>query len=155
VKLVVQELTIDAPAAVVYEYLTDAERFVEWMADMATLVPSPGGLIRWSHANGDICSGAFVELVPDRRVVFTYGWERPEVAIPPGSTTVEIDLHADGPDATRLRLVHRGLDDLAAGAHHGGWQHYLARLRLVSQGIPPGPDPFANQRVPTPEELRR
>jgi uncharacterized protein YndB with AHSA1/START domain len=153
-KLVVQELTIEAPPAVVYQYLTDAERFVEWMAESATLVPSPGGRVRWTHANGDTCSGTFVELVPHRRVVFTYGWERPEVAIPPGSTTVEIDLHPDGPDSTRLCLVHRGLDDLAAGAHDGGWRHYLGRLRAASQGQPPGPDPFAHVRVPTPTELR-
>lgn len=154
-KLVAQELTIDAPPAVVYEYLTNADRFVEWMADSATLEVAPGGRIRWTHANGDTCSGAYVELVPHRRVVFTYGWERADVEIPPGSTTVEIDLQPHGAEATRLRLVHRGLDDLAAGAHHGGWTHYLARLRLASEGTPPGSDPFVTTRVPTPEELRR
>ena len=31
----------------------------------------PGGTIRWTHANGDTCSGTYVELVPARRVVFT------------------------------------------------------------------------------------
>jgi uncharacterized protein YndB with AHSA1/START domain len=155
VKLVAQELTIAAPPSVVYRYLTDPAFFVEWMADMATLDPTPGGQIRWTHANGDTCSGTYVELVPNRRVVFTYGWERVEVEIPPGSTVVEIDLHPDGLDATRLRLVHRGLDDLAADAHHGGWSHYLGRLRHASEGGAPGADPFANLRVPTPEELRR
>jgi uncharacterized protein YndB with AHSA1/START domain len=155
VKLVVQELTIAAPPAVVYEFLVDAERFVQWMSDDARLDPTPGGQIRWTHANGDSCSGTYVELVPHRRVVFTYGWERTEVEIPPGSTTVEIDLFADVDDGTRLRLVHRGLDDLMADAHHGGWTHYLSRLRAASEGRPPGPDPFANTRVPTPRELRR
>ncbi len=154
-KLVVQELTIAAPPPVVFAFLVDPARFVKWMADTATLDPAPGGQIRWTHGNGDACSGTYVEIVPDRRVVFTYGWERAEVEIPPGSTTVEIDLHAEGTDATRLRLVHRGLDELAADAHHGGWTHYLARLRGASEGRPPGPDPFVDQRVPTPEELRR
>jgi uncharacterized protein YndB with AHSA1/START domain len=155
VKLVVQELTISAPPDVVYRYLVDPAWFVEWMADTATLDPTPGGQIRWTHAIGDTCSGTFVELVPNRRVVFSYGWERVEVEIPPGSTVVEIDLHPAGPDTTRLRLVHRGLDDLAADAHHGGWTLYLGRLRDASEGRTPGPDPFANLRVPTPEELRR
>ncbi len=45
--------------------------------------------------------------------------------------------------------------DLAADAHNGGWTHYLARLRGASEGRPPGPDPFVDQRVPTPEELQR
>lgn len=152
-KLVVQQLVIDAPAARIYELLVDPERFIEWMAEDATLDAVPGGTIRWTHANGDTCSGTYLELVPHRRVVFTYGWERAEVAIPPGSTTVEIDLHPQPDGSTLLKLVHRGLDDLAADAHHGGWTHYLDRLRTAAQGTPPGPDPFADRRVPTPQEL--
>jgi uncharacterized protein YndB with AHSA1/START domain len=155
VKLVVQELEVHASAQVLYELLTDPVLFVQWMADDATLDPRPGGIVRWTHANGDTCSGEYIELVPARRVVFTYGWERAEVEIPPGSTTVEIDLTATTETTTVLRLVHRGLDDLAAGAHHGGWTHYLDRLRRRAEGSALGPDPFATQRVPTPAELRR
>jgi uncharacterized protein YndB with AHSA1/START domain len=36
--------------------------------------------------------GRFVELVPHRRLVFTYGWEDGLMGVPPESTTVEIDL---------------------------------------------------------------
>jgi uncharacterized protein YndB with AHSA1/START domain len=152
-KLVAQELVIHAPADQLYELLVDPELFVQWMADDATLDPVPGGIIRWTHANGDTCSGTYVQLVPDRRVVFTYGWERAEVQIPPGSTTIEIDLLPQDDGSTVLKLIHRGLDDLAADAHHGGWIHYLDRLRTAAEGTPPGPDPFADRRVPTPEEL--
>jgi uncharacterized protein YndB with AHSA1/START domain len=154
-KLVSHELLINAPADELYELLVDPELFIQWMADDATLDPVPGGTIRWTHANGDTCSGTYVQLVPGRRVVFTYGWERAEVQIPPGSTTVEIDLLPLPDGATLLKLIHRGLDDLAADAHHGGWTHYLSRLRTAGEGTPPGPDPFADRRVPTPEELTR
>jgi len=153
-KLLAQELTIHAPAEVLFAHLTDAQLFVNWMAPEAQLDAVAGGTIRWTHANGDSCSGRFVELVPARRVVFTYGWERPEVEIPPGTTTVEIDLVAESPTTTRLRLVHRGLDDLASDAHRGGWRHYLARLAAVSEGRDPGRDLLAASRVPTPAELR-
>jgi uncharacterized protein YndB with AHSA1/START domain len=152
-KLVTQQLVIDAPADEVFELLVDPGLFVEWMAVDPTLDPVPGGQIRWTHANGDTCSGRYVEVVPHRRVVFTYGWERPEVQIPPGSTTVEIDLEPRPDGTTLLTLVHSGLDDLAADAHGGGWAHYLGRLRSAAEGHPPGPDPFATRRVPTPEEL--
>jgi uncharacterized protein YndB with AHSA1/START domain len=155
VKLVVQELVIAAPAGVVYELLTEPAEFVKWMADEATLDARPGGIVRWTHANGDVCSGCYVELVPERRVVFTYGWERSEVDIPPGSTTVEIDLTPTADGGTRLKLVHRGLTAPAAGAHDGGWRHYLDRLRRLAIGDPPGPDPFASRRVPTPAESTR
>jgi uncharacterized protein YndB with AHSA1/START domain len=155
VKLVVQEVTVHAPAQLLFELLTDPELFVQWMASDATLDPRPGGVVRWTHANGDVCSGTYLELVPARRIVFTYGWERADVEIPPGSTTVEIDLVPTSDAVTVLRLVHRGLDDLAADAHHSGWSHYLDRLRRRAEGADVGPDPFAAQRVPTPSELRR
>jgi uncharacterized protein YndB with AHSA1/START domain len=155
VKLVVQELTIHAVAHVVFEFLTDPELFVQWMADTATLDPVEGGPGRWTHPNGDTVSGHDVEIVPNRRVVFTYGWERAEVVIAPGSMTVEIDLHAQEADTTILKLVDRGLGDLAAGAHNGGWTHYLDRLRRASEGGRPGEDPWADQCVPTRAELRR
>jgi uncharacterized protein YndB with AHSA1/START domain len=153
VKLVVQELTIAAPTGVVYRLLTDPAEFVSWMAEQVVLDPRPGGVVRWTHANGDTCAGEFLELVPDRRIVFSYGWERAEVGIPPGSTTVEIDLHPTGDGGTRLRLVHRGLDGPMADAHCGGWRHYLGRLRRQAIADDPGPDPFTDTRVPTPAQL--
>jgi uncharacterized protein YndB with AHSA1/START domain len=148
VRLVDKRLFIDAPPARVFALLTDAELLVEWMAPHADLDPRPGGAVTWTHANGDSVAGEFVELVPDRRIVFTFGWDRADVEIPPGSTTVEIDLFpVDG--GTELRLVHRGLTDPMADAHGGGWDNYLARLAAVAEQRDPGPDPLAHQRVPS------
>ncbi len=42
--------------------------------------------------SGATVIGRFVELIPHRRVVFTYGWEDGRMGVAPGSTTVEIDL---------------------------------------------------------------
>ena len=151
-KLVEQQLFIDAPPARVYRLLTDAALLVEWMAPVALADPVPGGTLSWTHVNGDSVVGAFVELVPDRRVVFTFGWDRVDVGIAPGSTTVEIDLRTrDG--GTELHLVHRGLGGPMADAHRGGWSNYLARLAAVAEDRDPGIDRLAGQRVPTPKEL--
>jgi uncharacterized protein YndB with AHSA1/START domain len=152
VKLVEQRLFIDAPPARVYALLTSAELLVEWIAPLAHADPIPGGGLSWTHINGDSVVGPFVELVPDRRVVFTFGWDRPDVGIAPGSTTVEIDLRPR--DAgTEVHLVHRGLAGLMADAHRGGWTNYLARLAAVAEGRDPGVDQLADQRVPTAHEL--
>lgn len=152
-KLVDRVVHIAADVAEVYALLTDAEQFVRWMAPNATIEPTPGGVITWSHLNGDVVSGSFVEVVPNRRVVFTFGWERADVEVPPGSTTVEIDLRAaDG--GTELHLVHRGLPGPMADAHAGGWTNYLARLTAVAEGRDPGPDALAAERVPTARSLR-
>jgi uncharacterized protein YndB with AHSA1/START domain len=151
-KFVDKTIVIAAAPARVYELLTDAEHFVAWMAPTATIDAVVGGVITWTHLNGDTVEGRFVELVPDRRVVFTYGWERADVGIPPGSTTVDITL-LPHPRGTELRLIHRGLDDPMADAHNGGWTNYLARVASVAEGRDPGPDPLANEHVPTREQL--
>jgi uncharacterized protein YndB with AHSA1/START domain len=151
-KLVERELFIDAPPAVVYELLTDEARFIEWMAPVASLDPTPGGELTWTHHNGDRVSGTFVDLVPGRRVVFTFGWDRLDIDVPPGSTTVTIDLRPHG-GGTRLHLIHSGLAGPMADAHNGGWTNYLARLAAVAAGQDPGPDPLATERVPSAASL--
>jgi len=118
------------------------------MAPIADLDAQPGGSLRWTHLNGDSVIGEFLELLPDRRIVFTYGWDREDVGIPPGSTTVEIDLLPRG-GGTELRLVHRGLSGPMTEAHDGGWSNYLARLAALAEGRDPGPDPLAAERVPS------
>jgi uncharacterized protein YndB with AHSA1/START domain len=152
VKLVDRTIEVNAPADLLYELLTDGEHLVRWMAATAEVDARVGGRIRWTHANGDSCSGTFVELVPARRIVFTYGWERTDVGVPPGSTTVEITLEPIA-HGTRLRLVHRGLAGPMADAHDGGWSNYLDRLTAVAEGRDPGPDPLAGARVPSAAEL--
>ncbi|HEX4981462.1 MAG TPA: SRPBCC family protein, partial [Ilumatobacteraceae bacterium] len=91
-KLVDKTILIAAAPSEVYALLTQADLLVEWMAPVASLDARPGGEVSWTHHNGDTVLGEFVELVPDRRVVFTYGWDRTDVGVPPGSTLVEIDL---------------------------------------------------------------
>jgi uncharacterized protein YndB with AHSA1/START domain len=154
-KLAVQQLVVRASAERVFELFTDPAQFAQWMAPEATLDPVPGGIVRWTHPNGDTVSGRYVEVKPPRRIVFTYGWERRDVGIPPGSTTVEIDLIAQPDGSTLVKLVHRGLDDDAAEAHSGGWAHYLDRLRHTAEGQHVGADPWAGRRVPSRQERQR
>jgi len=151
-RLVDRRVSIAAPPSRVYALLTDAAELVRWMAPEADVDPRPGGVITWRHANGDRVSGHFVELVPDRRIVFTYGWDRVDVGIPPGSTRVEITLtpaFTQAGTGTDLHLVHRGLSDPMAHAHTGGWTNYLGRLAAVAEERDPGPDPLAGERVPS------
>jgi uncharacterized protein YndB with AHSA1/START domain len=69
-----------------------------------------------------------VELVPHRRLVFTYGWEDGRLGVPPESTTVEIDL-VETAGTTTLRLVHHGLPPETVPDHQQGWSYFLDALR--------------------------
>jgi uncharacterized protein YndB with AHSA1/START domain len=153
VKLIDKIIFIDASPESVYRLLTDAESLMQWMAPSARSDPRPGGELTWTHQAGDSVVGQFLELVPDRRVVFTFGWDRSDVDVPEGSTLVEIDLKPQR-GGTVLRLVHRGLDGPMADAHDGGWTNYLSRLAVLAEGRDPGPDPLADQRVPAAIDLR-
>ena len=136
---IVLEQRINAPPATVYAYLTDADKWRRWQGVAATLDARVGGLFSMFMSNGMNARGAFVELVPERRVVFTWGWvDQPD--IPPGSTTVEIDLIADGGE-TLLVLTHRDVPDHEIASQRMGWAHYLPRLAATAAGRDPGVDP--------------
>jgi uncharacterized protein YndB with AHSA1/START domain len=152
VKLIDKTIFIDAAPETVYRMLIDADSLRQWMAPAARSNPRPGGELTWTHPAGDTVIGKYIEIVPGQRVAFTFGWDRPDVEVPAGSTVVEIDLKPQQ-GGTLLRLVHRGLDGPVADAHDGGWANYLSRLAAVAEGRDPGPDPLADQRVPTAGQL--
>jgi uncharacterized protein YndB with AHSA1/START domain len=133
------ERHVSAPPAVVYAYLTQSERWARWQGADADVDAVPGGDFRMTMGNGMVAEGRFVELVQDERVVFTWGWLGNE-ALPPGSSTVEIELVPDG-DGTLVRLIHTGLPAGEIEVHDAGWRHYLPRLALVAEGGNPGVDP--------------
>lgn len=130
---------ISASPSIVYAYLTDADLWRQWQGVDCMLDPRPGGTFSMLMGNGMNARGQFIELVPERRVVFSWGWvDQP--AIPPGSTVVEIDLQPDGSE-TILVLTHRTVPEDEAAAQRAGWTHYLPRLALVASGQDPGDDP--------------
>jgi len=130
---------VKAPPSAVYAHLTESALWVRWQGVDADIQAVPGGLFRMAMANGQVAEGRFVQLVPDRRVVFTWGWNG-HPSVPPGSSTVEIELIPDA-DGTLVRLTHRGLPSDDVTPHRIGWNHFLRRLAVAAEGSDPGPDP--------------
>ena len=94
----VREIVIDATPETIWPFLTEADKHVEWIGTAAEIDPRPGGIYRVLVGGQHQSAGEFVEVVPNEKVVFTFGWEEKDHPIPPGSTTLEITLH---PEATR------------------------------------------------------
>jgi uncharacterized protein YndB with AHSA1/START domain len=134
-----RETMVDASPATIFPFLVDPAQHVRWMGTEAEIDPRVGGdyrvLVQGAHPG----AGTFLEVVPDSKVVFTFGWDEPDHPIPAGSTEVEITLTPEG-DRTRVRLVHRGLPDDAVSDHTSGWDHYLDRLAIAAAGGDAGPD---------------
>jgi len=72
---------------------------IRCMEIQAEIDPRPGGVYRLDPNGRDVIRGEYLEVVPDRRFAFTWGWENPSEgmgAVPAGSTRVEIDLEPHG-----------------------------------------------------------
>jgi uncharacterized protein YndB with AHSA1/START domain len=137
----VVERRVSVPPDQVFVFFTDTERWLRWQGTDAQLELRPGGVWRVNVTGDGYASGRIVEIVDNRRIVFTWGWERDDMPVPPGSSTVSIDLLPDG-DGTIIRLTHSGLPQDSIEIHRDGWENYVSRLAAVGEGRDPGPDPF-------------
>jgi uncharacterized protein YndB with AHSA1/START domain len=137
----VVERRVSVPPDQVFVYFTDAERWLRWQGTDAQVELRPGGVWRVNVTGDGYASGRVVEVVDNQRIVFTWGWEQDDTPVPPGSSTVSIDLVPDG-EGTIIRLTHSGLPPDSIEIHRTGWENYVARLLAVGEGGDPGPDPF-------------
>lgn len=136
---------IDARPEVVFQFLSDSERIAQWMGTPTTWDARPGGLLTIAVDGVHPVSGSFLEVDPPRRIVFTWGWELPEYGVPPGGSTVEIDLLPDG-DGSVLHLRHHGIPG-DPDENIEGWMPYLERLKsAVVTASPTRKDQYMSER---------
>lgn len=127
------EVYIDAEPAVVYEFFVDAEKLCRWLAVEAELDPRPGGRCSQIHEGaargGGRCEmrGEYVVVDPPCRVSFTWGFVDSAVAVPVGSSIVDVQLTPTG-SGTTVRLEHRHLHGPEIDEHRQGWNVMLSRL---------------------------
>jgi len=124
-----QTVRIAARPQTVWRYWTEPERMCDWWAVAAEVDLRPGGLYWVDIAEGGTMRGEVVELVPYERFVFTFGWEKSNLApeIVPGSTVVEVTFVEEAGD-TVMTLRHTGLPRTLIDSHHAGWGHHLPLL---------------------------
>jgi uncharacterized protein YndB with AHSA1/START domain len=141
--VVEREIKVEAEPETVFPFFTDPEKLVRWIGVGAMLDPRPGGVFSIETITDYSFVGEFLEVDPYSRIVFTWGYGNfpgAQNPMPPGSSTVEVDLVRDGA-ATIVRLTHTVPVELAE-FHAFGWEHYLGRLAVAGAGEDPGPDPF-------------
>ena len=73
-RVIERTITIEASPETVFRLLTDPVEYVRWKGRIAKLEPTKGGTFRVQFADPkQVASGRYVEVVPNRRVVFTWG----------------------------------------------------------------------------------
>jgi uncharacterized protein YndB with AHSA1/START domain len=127
-----REVRVKAEPSTIYALLVEPGK-QSWLGTDVEFDARPGGVYKVRVGGDHPALGEFVEVVPDEKIVFTFGWAEPGHPIPSGSTKVAITLIPEG-DETLVRLVHSGLPDDAISDHGEGWQHFLDRLATVALG---------------------
>jgi uncharacterized protein YndB with AHSA1/START domain len=131
---------INAPCAMVFRAWTQPEQLMQWFGPAEVELRSlkvemkNGGTFRvhFVSKKGDhIANGSYREIVPNRRLKFSWTWEH--YAMPDSVVTVDFE---DLGKSTRLTLVHEGLPDQEdADDHTKGWTSMVEKFaRLMEQG---------------------
>jgi uncharacterized protein YndB with AHSA1/START domain len=143
---------INAPRAVVYRALLDADAVAKWMvptgmtSHVHAFDPHEGGAFRISltydaptgtgktTAHTDTYHGHFVKLVPNEQVVEVVEFETEDPALQ-GEMTITMTL-TDADGGTEIAAVHDRLPPgLSSADNEVGWQSSLAKLAaLVEAG---------------------
>ena len=135
---------IKASPARVFAAWTDPEKLAAWFGPAETTPDSVraemdvavGGRFRasFSTADGEYheVRGVYREVVPDRRLEFTWAWH----TTPERESRVTITLAPDG-DGTLLTLHHEQFfDETARDGHERGWSGCLDKLeRYLSKAL--------------------
>ena len=116
-----------APVDLVWWFVSTPEGLNEWMSVEATIDLRVGGMVRWVHDNGWVVAGTIGEIVPMRRLRFTFGWEQGGFPVPLDSSEVTIELRPRGA-VTELSIRHVGLTAEMAEQHTVGWQMFVGFL---------------------------
>ena len=128
--------TFNAPREKVFAAWTQADALKSWWGTEGHTVPQVemdlriGGKyrveMRTDEGESFFLNGAFVEIRPPERLVFTFRWERGEWDYP--ETLVSVDFLDNG-DATEVTLTHEGFpDENMRDEHQGGWTECLENL---------------------------
>src|SRR5262249_16843057 len=86
------EIRIDASPETVFALLTEPARMRTWLAELVEAESRPGGMFRISGPAGVSIEGTYLEVVPNRKVVFTWGGVE---GLKPGQSTGEFVLEPD------------------------------------------------------------
>ena len=128
---------INAPPARVYAAWTDPAQLKKWWGPEGVQTRNfvvdarVGGKYQWDLVNQEgeemTVHGEYRELVPGRKIVFTWAWDDDE-AWENQTSVVTIELsERDG--GTELRLIHEQLPSEASrDRHNEGWTSVLDRL---------------------------
>jgi len=118
-----------APVAAAWAALTEPGQVARWFAETTPVVGGAGSSYSIDFGNGGVIDGVIRELVPARRLSYTWQWRGQEEQ----PTVVTWELEPLAGHGCRITLTHEGWQEAGADEalrddHAGYWEGYLADL---------------------------
>ena len=135
---ITKSILIDAPASVIFKALTDEKELVQWMPRRARMDARVGGEYEFNfHRTSDhsetVAKGKIVELVPNRRLVYTFASSMAGLGPQPSLLTWTLEEGSGG--KTLVTLVHSGIPEKSFNLFLG-WGFYLDQLAAYCPRVP-------------------
>ena len=120
-----RSVVIEAEPETVFQYFSDSDRWASWWGKGSTIEPRVGGRVFIRHPGGVEVAGQVTDVLPPRRIAFTYGYAT-GAASPAETSLVTIRLEPERRGATRLYLVHAFAEAAMRDEHVQGWRYQLS-----------------------------
>jgi uncharacterized protein YndB with AHSA1/START domain len=123
---------INCAPSLVYQAFTNATTLREFMCEVATVDPKPGGRFYMAWDSGFYTAGSYTQLEENKLVAFTWNGRDD-----PAASQVEIRLE-EAESGTHVHLVHSGIGegeawDKSAAEFSKGWKLGLENLASLLQ----------------------
>lgn len=120
---VTAEVFIDAPTSQLYYHFSTLSGWIDWFAQKSMGYVSERSILQLHHDKAGRMAFFFREIVPERRIVFSF--LTPEKLV---AGDVEISFETDG-QGTAIRVEHTGLEPEEAEQMQNLWQESLNNLK--------------------------
>ena len=128
---IIKEVTVAAPAPVVWEAITNKEQMKEWYFDIADFKPEVGNEFTFIGKNEDksylhLCK--VTEVVAHKKIAYTWRYEDA-----PGNSLVTFELFEEEDGKTRVKLTHSGIETFGDNPAYAkenfvaGWTHIIGK----------------------------
>jgi uncharacterized protein YndB with AHSA1/START domain len=125
------ETEVDAPAARVFEVLTNPDELNRWIATNAKVQPEKDGEynLGWMYEGTDFGASKIIDIQPNQQIVLDLGPDPTS-----GKPTVVSWVMRENGGKTWLTFTHSGFDaDQDVGSIYTGWRNFVNWVRSVAE----------------------
>ncbi len=119
-----RSILIQADVDTVFSFFTDSARWAVWWGAGSTIEPRVGGAVKIRHSNGFESYGEVLEIVPQKRFVFTYSLQAAK-PVPAEESRVTLRVEPQG-TGTLVSVTHELADSGVRDLTVQGWRFHLS-----------------------------